>query len=60
MAEKTLREFTALSIANIHTGPTLNTNNVEFELKPVLIKWCKLHRSMERYMKMQVFIYRIF
>jgi hypothetical protein len=37
MAEKTLREFTALCIANIHTGPTLNTNNVEFELKPVLI-----------------------
>ena len=37
MAEKTLREFTALSIANIRTRPTLNTNNVEFELKPSLI-----------------------
>jgi hypothetical protein len=37
MAEKTLHEFTAPSIANIRTGPTLNTNNVEFELKPSLI-----------------------
>jgi hypothetical protein len=37
MAEKTLCEFTALSTMNIHTGPTLNTNNPEFELKPSLI-----------------------
>jgi hypothetical protein len=37
MAEKTLREFTAPSTMNIHTGPTLNTNNPEFELKPSLI-----------------------
>jgi hypothetical protein len=37
MAEKTLCEFTAPSTENIHTGPTLNTNNLEFELKPSLI-----------------------
>jgi hypothetical protein len=37
MAEKTLHEFTAPSIANIRTGLTLNTNNVEFELKPSLV-----------------------
>jgi hypothetical protein len=37
MAEKTLCEFTAPSIANIRTGPILNTNNLEFELKPSLI-----------------------
>jgi hypothetical protein len=30
MADKTLREFS-------RTGPTLKTNNLEFELKPSLI-----------------------
>ena len=38
MAEKTPREFFALSTENIHTRPTLKTNNLEFELKPSLIK----------------------
>jgi hypothetical protein len=37
MAEKTLHEFSTPSIENIHTGPTLKTNNLEFELKPSLI-----------------------
>ena len=37
MAKKTLREFSALSTENIRTGPTLKTNNLEFELKPSLI-----------------------
>ena len=37
MADKTLREFSAPRPDNIHTGPTLNTNNIEFELKPSLI-----------------------
>ena len=37
MAEKTLREFSAPSTENIRTGPTLKTNNHEFELKPSLI-----------------------
>jgi hypothetical protein len=37
MAEKTLCEFIAPSTENIHTEPTLNTNNLEFELKPSLI-----------------------
>ena len=37
MADKTLREFSAQSTENIHTGPTLKTNNLEFELKPSLI-----------------------
>jgi hypothetical protein len=36
MAEKTLREFSAPSTTNIRTGLTLNTNNLEFELKPSL------------------------
>jgi hypothetical protein len=37
MTKKTLREFFAPSTDNIHTGPTLKTNNLEFELKPGLI-----------------------
>jgi hypothetical protein len=37
MANKTLREFTVPRTTNIRTGPTLNTNNLEFELKPSLI-----------------------
>ena len=37
MTDKTLLEFSAPSTENIHTGPTLNTNNLEFELKPSLI-----------------------
>jgi hypothetical protein len=37
MAEKTLHEFTTPSTKNIRTGPTLNNNNLEFELKPSLI-----------------------
>jgi hypothetical protein len=37
MTNKTLREFSTLSTENIRTGRTLNTNNLEFELKPSLI-----------------------
>jgi hypothetical protein len=37
MAEKTLCEFTVPSTTNIHTGPTLIIDNLEFELKPSLI-----------------------
>ena len=37
MADKTLCEFSAPSTENIRTGPTLKTNNLEFELKPSLI-----------------------
>ena len=37
MADNTLREFSAPSTENIRTGPTLKTDNLEFELKPSLI-----------------------
>ena len=37
MADKTLCEFYAPSTENIRTGPTLKTNNLEFELKTSLI-----------------------
>jgi hypothetical protein len=37
MATKTLCEFSAPTVENIRAGPTLETNNLEFELKPSLI-----------------------
>ena len=37
MAEKTLREFSVLSTANVATGPSVNVGNVNFELKSSLI-----------------------
>jgi hypothetical protein len=60
MADKTLREFYVLSTENIRTGPTLNTDNLEFELKPSLINMVQATHSVERHMKMLVLIFRIF
>jgi hypothetical protein len=37
MANKTLCEFSALSVANILTRPTVDTGNNSFELRPALI-----------------------
>ena len=37
MADKTLREFSAPTTANIHTGPAINIGDNDFELKPALI-----------------------
>jgi hypothetical protein len=37
MAIKTLHEFFAPTVENIRIGPALETNNLEFELKPSLI-----------------------
>jgi hypothetical protein len=37
MATKTLHEFSAPTVENIRTGPALETNNLEFKLKPSLI-----------------------
>ena len=37
MANRTLREFSAPTTANIHTRPTINVGDNGFELKPVLI-----------------------
>ena len=37
MANKTLREFSAPTMANICTGPTINVGDNGFELKPTLI-----------------------
>ena len=37
MAEKTLREFSVPSTANLATGPIINVGDVNFELKSSLI-----------------------
>ena len=37
MAEKTLREFSVPSTANVATRPSINVGNVKFELKSSLI-----------------------
>ena len=37
MANRTLREFSAPTTANIHTGPTVYVGDNGFELKPALI-----------------------
>jgi hypothetical protein len=37
MVQKSLREFSALTIANIRTGPEVNVGDNGFELKPTLI-----------------------
>ena len=37
MAEKTLREFSVPSTANVATGPNVNVGNMNFELKSSLI-----------------------
>ena len=37
MADKTIREFTTPTMANIHTGPAINVKDNGFELKPALI-----------------------
>ena len=37
MANRTLYEFSAPTMANIHTGPIVNVGDIRFELKPTLI-----------------------
>ena len=37
MADKTLREFSAPTTANIRTGPAVNVGDNGFEIKPALI-----------------------
>jgi len=37
MAEKTLSKFSAPTEENVHTGPVLEIENLEFELKASLV-----------------------
>ena len=38
IVDQTLRELSASTMANIHTGPTVNVGGNGFDLKPALIK----------------------
>ena len=46
MANKTLREFSALTTANIRTGPTVNVGDNGFELKPALMNMVQASRFL--------------
>ena len=52
MANKTLHEFSAPTIANIHTGPTVDVGDNAFELKPALINMVQARQFCERHIKM--------
>jgi hypothetical protein len=58
MGQKSLHEFSALTIANIHTGPKVNVGDNGFELKPALItmvqanQFCgKAHEDASAYLQ---------
>ena len=48
MADKTLREFSAPTMANIHTGPAINIGENAFELKPALINMVQASQFYEK------------
>jgi hypothetical protein len=48
MAKKTLLEFSAPRVENIHIGPTLQLENLEFELKPSLINMVQATQFSEK------------
>jgi hypothetical protein len=61
MANKSLREFSALTTANIHTRPEVNVGDNRFELKPALINMVPASQNfLGRHMKMQVHISNTF
>jgi hypothetical protein len=58
MANKSLREFSASTTLNIHTGPEVNVGDNGFELKPTLItmvqanQFCgKAHEDASAYLQ---------
>ena len=48
MADKTLREFSASTMTNIHTGPAINIGDNAFELKPALINMLQASQLCEK------------
>ena len=67
MADKTLREFSALTTANIHTGSAINIGDNAFELKPALInmvqarQFCgKAHEDTSAHLQHFLEIYNTF
>ena len=56
MADKTLREFSAPSAANIPTRPAGNVGDANFEIKTGLITMCRLAHSVGKPMRTLVLI----
>jgi hypothetical protein len=56
MADKTLCEFSAPTMANIRTRPAINIGDNAFELKPALINMVQASQFCGKHMKMQVLI----
>ena len=52
MADRTLREFSAPTTANIRTGPIVNVGDNGFELKLALINMVQASQFCGRHMKM--------
>ena len=67
MADKTLRKFSAPTMANIHTRPAVNVGDNGFELKPTLInmvqasQFCgKTHEDASAHLQHFLEIYNTF
>jgi hypothetical protein len=60
IANKTLREFSAPTTANIHTRPAINVGDNGFELKPALINMVQANQFCRKHIKMRVFISNTF
>jgi len=58
MAEKTLLEFSAPTVVNIHPSPILETENLEFELKRSLINMVQAIQFCGKVHEDAVHIYR--
>ena len=56
MVDKILCEFSAPTITNIRTRPTVNVGDNGFELKPALINMVQASQFYGRHMKMRVHI----
>jgi len=60
MTEKTLREFSAPTTANVQTIPAVNIGENGFELNPALIAMVQANQFCGKLMKMQVHTYNTF
>ena len=60
MANRTLREFSTPTTANIRTRPIVNVEIMDSSSSQLSSTWCKQTSFMERHMKMQVHISNTF
>jgi hypothetical protein len=60
VANKSLHEFSAPTIANIRTRPEVNVGTIDLSSSLHSLPWCKLISFVQRLMKMQVHTYNTF